>query len=508
MIGVRKVGTVLVATVGALALASCGGGGSSVVSPGEGAFATGGTGGTGGAGGGSGGNGQASSDCPTGFINLGTVANGTLRSCGIPQLVTSNLTVPFRPGTAYRIDGRVAVGEDQGSDSQAPRAGARSAVLTIEPGVTVFGGISEFLVVNRGSRIVADGTASRPIIFTSLNDLNGGPDLRGQWGGIVIAGRAPINRCPPTTTAFPANPTACEFRFEAIQTINWGGNAPTESSGTLRYVQVKEAGFEVAPNEELNGITFGGVGNGTIVDFVQVHGSADDAVEFFGGTVNVRHLVLTQWDDDGYDTDEGYTGSAQYVINYTDAPTEESRCFEMSSAGSTSGGAPLLRSNPRVSNFVCRLGLAGTAFDSRQHQGILMNSGTRADFLNGLVVSENTRIPCLDIDGASTMVEPRPAFRSVVFACVGGPYRTTDGDQDAAPEALMTVAGSNNLATGYIPTLTQVFINGGNESGRVATNPTTFSSFFLATNFIGAVSGPNDTWFVGWTCGLAGATSC
>jgi hypothetical protein len=70
------------------------------------------------------------------------------------------------------------------------------------------------------------------------------------------------------------------------------------------------------------------------------------------------------------------------------------------------------------------------------------------------------------------------------------------------------VAGSNNLATGYIPTLTQVFINGGTESGRVATNPTTFSSFFLATNFIGAVSGPNDTWFVGWTCGLAGATSC
>ena len=125
MIGVRKVGAVLVATVGALALASCGGGGSSVVSPGEGAFATGGTGGAGGS---TGGNGQASSDCPTGFINLGTVANGTLRSCGIPQLVTGNLTVPFRPGTAYRIDGRVAVGEDQGSDAQAPRAGARSDI--------------------------------------------------------------------------------------------------------------------------------------------------------------------------------------------------------------------------------------------------------------------------------------------------------------------------------------------------------------------------------------------
>lgn len=504
MIGVGKVGTVLVAALGALALASCGGGGSNVASPGEGAFATGGTGSTGG---GTGGNGTASSDCPTGFVNLGTVANGTLRSCAIPRLITGNFTVSFRPGTAYRIDGRVEVGEDQGSDAQNPRAAARSGVLTIEPGVTIFGGIAEYLVVNRGSRIIADGTASRPIIFTSLNDLNGGPDLKGQWGGIVIAGRAPINRCPPTATVFPANPTACEFRFEAIQTINWGGNAPAESSGTLRYIQVKEAGYEVAPNEELNGITFGGVGSGTTVDFVQVHGSADDAVEFFGGTVNVRHLILDQWDDDGFDTDEGYTGSAQFVINFSDNPTEEDRCFEMSTAGSTSGGLPLLRSSPKVSNFVCRVGLATTNFDTRQHGGITMNSGTRADFLNGLVYSDNTRISCIDVDGASTIAAPGPTFRSVVLACAGGPYRTTDGDQDAAPEALFT-AGTNNLATGYIPTLSQVFINGGNETGRLATNPTTVSPFFLAVNYIGAVSGPNDTWFVGWTCGLAGATAC
>ena len=292
MIGVGKVGTVLVSAMGALALASCGGGGSSVVSPGEGGFATGGTGSTGGS---TGGNGTASSDCPTGFVNLGTVANGTLRSCAIPRLVTGSLTVPFRPGTAYRIDGRVEVGEDQGSDAQTPRTGARSGVLTVEPGVTVFGGIAEYLVVNRGSRIIADGTASRPIIFTSLNDLNGGPDLKGQWGGLVLAGRAPINRCPPTATAFPTNATSCEFRFEAIQTINWGGNAPADSSGTLRYIQVKEAGYEVAPNEELNGITFGGVGSGTLVDFVQVHGSADDAVEFFTSSFTGSASKLPSW---------------------------------------------------------------------------------------------------------------------------------------------------------------------------------------------------------------------
>jgi hypothetical protein len=503
MTALGKLKTLALCAAASALLAACGGG-SDIASPGEGQFATGGTGGGGTGGGGTGG---ASADCPTGFINLGTIANGTLRSCGIPRLVTGNLTLPYRPGTAYRIDGKTEVGQDLGPDAQNPRTGVTSGVLTIEPGVTVFGGIAEYLVVNRGSRMIADGTASRPIIFTSLNDLNGGPDLKGQWGGIVIAGRAPINRCPPTVTSFPANPTNCEFRFEAIPTINWGGNATNDNSGVLRYVQVKEAGYEVAPNEELNAITFGAVGNGTLVDFVQVHGAADDAVEFFGGSVNVKHLVLDQWDDDGFDTDEGYTGAAQYVINFSDAPTEEARCFEASSAGSSSGGLPLLRSHPKISNFVCRIGVASATFDSRQHQGIVINSGTRFDFVNGVVYSGHPSIFCLDVDGSATMVDPKPTFSSIAFSCPAGPFRTTDNDQPTAPQALFT-AGPNNIATGYTPTFSQVFINGSNESGRVATNPTPFSSFLQSAGFIAAVSGPNDNWYVGWTCGLAGAASC
>ncbi len=477
-----------------------------IQSPGEGQFASGGTGGTGGTGN-TGGNGTASADCPTGFNNLGTVANNTLRSCGIPRTILGNLTLPYRPGTVYRIDGKVEVGVDQGSDAQAPRAGAQAGILTIEPGVTVFGGVAEYLVVNRGSQIIADGTASRPIIFTSLNDVNGGQDLTGQWGGLVIAGRAPINRCPTTATAFPTNPTACEFRFEAIQTINWGGNAPNDNSGILRYVQVKEAGYEVAPNEELNGITFGSVGSGTTVDFLQVHNSADDSVEFFGGSVNVKHLIADNYDDDGIDTDEGFSGAIQFAIVFSNNPTEESRCFEASTAGSTASGAPLLRSYPKIANFVCRQGLATTAFDSRQHQGIVLNSGTRYDFLNGMVYSANTSIFCLDIDGASTIAAPAPSFRSVAFSCAAGPYRNTDGDQNDAPQQIFT-AGTNNIATGYTPTFTQVFINGGNENALIPTNPTSVSSFFVNTTYVGAVSGPNDNWYVGWTCGLAGGTAC
>ncbi|MCA3742295.1 MAG: hypothetical protein INE95_15210, partial [Phenylobacterium sp.] len=239
----------------------------------------------------------------------------------------------------------------------------------------------------------------------------------------------------------------------------------------------------------------------------QVHGGADDAVEFFGGTVNVRRLVLTEWDDDGFDTDEGYTGSAQYIINTSDRPSEEARCFEISGAGSTSGGLPLLRAHPKVSNFVCRLGLANSTFDSRQHQGLVLNGGTRADFLNGVIYSAHPSIPCIDVDGSSTMTEPRPTFASVALSCGAGPFRTTDNDQPTGPETLFN-AGQNNIATGYTPTFSQGFINGSNESGRVAANPIPVSSFFLATTYIGAVSSLNDNWYVGWTCGLAGAASC
>ena len=105
------------------------------------------------------------------------------------------------------------------------------------------------------------------------------------------------------------------------------------------------------------------------------------------------------------------------------------------------------------------------------------------------------------------MADPKATFASIAFACGGGPYRTTDNDQATAPEALFT-AGANNIATGYTQTFSQVFINGTNESGRVAANPTPVSAFFTSVSYIGAVSGLNDNWYVGWTCGLAGAASC
>src|SRR5690606_29472958 len=112
--------------------------------------------------------GTPAADCPTGFSNVGVVANGTLRNCQLPQKIAGTLAVPLRAGTVYSVSGRVDVGDDMGGDVNAPRAGAVKGILTLEPGVRVFGSAGlDYIVVNRGSQIFAEGTATQPVIFTS-----------------------------------------------------------------------------------------------------------------------------------------------------------------------------------------------------------------------------------------------------------------------------------------------------------------------------------------------------
>ena len=142
---------------------------------------------------------------------------------------------------------------------------------------------------------MADGTSDAPIIFTSSQDVVGEETGAGQWGGLVILGNASSNKCP-------ADGSDCALQVEgAEEGAVFGGSQDDDNSGTLRYVVVKHAGFEIAPDNALNGITFGGVGSGTPVDYLQVHGNADDGIEMFGGTVNFKHVVLTSMQDDSID---------------------------------------------------------------------------------------------------------------------------------------------------------------------------------------------------------------
>lgn len=208
----------------------------------------------------------------------------------------------------------VFVGVDCGADGMA--AGCQPATLTIEPGTTILGrtdlpqGVrGAYLVVNRGSRIVADANANRAdktarpnaddvIVFTSERDR--GDRARGDWGGLVINGRAEIN-------------TGDEATGEGDSGL-YGGTDNGDDSGILRGVRIEFAGDDVTPADQLNGIAFQGVGSGTIVDYVQIHYNVDDGTEPFGGSVTQTHMVATGVGDDSFDGTDGYRGFMQYLI--------------------------------------------------------------------------------------------------------------------------------------------------------------------------------------------------
>jgi len=177
--------------------------------------------------------------------------------------------------------------------------------LTIEAGTTVVSDVVNkgALCIERGGQIEAIGTASAPIIFTSGKP--GGTKAPGDWGGIVILGKAPTNRA--TTPV-----------IEGGLDRPYGGTVANDNSGTLRYVRIEYAGIAAFANSEINALTLGGVGSGTTLEYIQTAYANDDAYEFFGGTVNAKYLVAAYTADDDYDFDFGFVGKIQFAVSLRD----------------------------------------------------------------------------------------------------------------------------------------------------------------------------------------------
>lgn len=199
------------------------------------------------------------------------------------------------------------------------------ATLTIEPGTVVQGRVSSgtgaaALIITRGSRINAAGTSERPIIFTSeLDQLNGNLTERdtGLWGGLVVLGRASINsRANGQVVAAPVEDQVEGFSVSGDQTglITFGGTDDADNSGVLRYVSIRHGGAVIGTANEINGLTLGGVGSGTTIEYIEVFANKDDGFEWFGGTVNARYLVSAFNNDDAFDMDQGYRGNLQYLF--------------------------------------------------------------------------------------------------------------------------------------------------------------------------------------------------
>ncbi|MGJ1312211.1 hypothetical protein ACS126_06075 [Sphingobacterium lactis] len=217
--------------------------------------------------------------------------------------------------------------------------------LTIDPGTTIITGrtktyndpafgpqtIAGVLVVAKGGKLIANGTASEPIVFTSpsAGGCGSGCSTAGKFGGIVILGKATTNRTTATRIEGIPQPTGTD--------ITYGGPGNTlngDNSGSLKYVRIEFPGYRLDDDNEINGLTLGGVGTGTLLSHIQVSYSADDAFEFFGGTVNADHLVAIGTDDDDFDFDHGYTGTINYAIGLKDPGTTNST----SGANSDSNG--------------------------------------------------------------------------------------------------------------------------------------------------------------------------
>ena len=421
--------------------------------------------------------------CPTGTTSI-TPADGSTTTCEISGTITSDLTLTSN--NLYALNGPVFVGEDKAS----------SATLSIEAGTTIFGRSGgDYLVVSRDSQIEANGSRTAPITFTSSEDIAGEETGAGQWGGIVILGNAQSNKCP-------TDGSDCALQVEGVEEgAVFGGTDDEDNSGSLRYVVVKHAGYEIAPDNELNGVTFGGVGSGTKVEYLQVHENADDGVEFFGGTVNLKYVVLTGNQDDSVDWDNGYRGNMQYVLVKHDANNgAANRAIEADNDGSTPAKTP--QSNPTIANMT----IIGNAFDTadKDSEGIYLREGTKAQLHNFVVT--NAAGECFEIEGGDTSsvtVDQAVAGETVVsnsvFACTENfkDSKATDGSVLLdAQDWVLNENDDNSTAADMDAVLNGIF--------TIDTTPSKdFSgdAFFDDADHIGAVSQDND-WTADWTVGL------
>ena len=430
---------------------------------------------------------ESPTECPTGTLSTGDVVSGK-SICSVTGTLTSN--VRLNNNFIYQLEGPVFVGEDQGGDAAAPIAGAASAILTIDAGTTIFGASgTDYLVIARGSQIRSNGTATNPVNFTSRDEVFGTANLatdRAKWGGLVINGRAPINDCIDATAT--GGTAACEKSGEGSSGL-FGGNSDTDNSGNLFYTRVSFAGNLINDEDELNGIAFQGVGNGTQVDYIQVHNNADDGVEFFGGTVNVKHVVLTGNGDDSMDWTDGWTGKAQFVI-VDQADDAGDRAIEGDNRSSNNTLTP--RSNPTVSNFTFVGGAAGDT-------GMVIRAGTAGKFLNGIITAFQDA--GVDIDSDETAAQATAGnvtFDSMLVVGNAENLETDDDSGDAATVATFN-AGANNVSAGTTSVGDEQYVPAAGDTTTTATDPSAIDPFFDSVDYVGAVKDTSDTWYQGWT---------
>lgn len=316
------------------------------------------------------------------FTLLFTFAISFTLNAQLPQVtvsgeITANTT--WTNDNIYILNGFVYV--EDGAD------------LTIEAGTIIRGqnDTKGTLIITRGSKLFANGTVDQPIVFTS-NQPQGSRNY-GDWGGIILLGYAPIN--------VPGGTAIIEGGVDTPEGDGvYGGDNASDNSGSLTYVRIEYPGIAFLPGSEINGLTCGGVGNGTVIDYVMVSRSGDDGIECFGGTVNLSHIILYNSFDDNFDTDFGYSGKVQFGVAKVDpaiADVSGSTGFESDNDGTGSTNTP--QTNPTYSNItvIGPIENPGDVINALFTRGAHLRRNTSTDIFNSVIVGYPRGIM---IDGA------------------------------------------------------------------------------------------------------------
>ena len=358
--------------------------------------------------------------------------------------ITANATLTS--GSSYKLSGGLHV-----------KAGN---TLTIEPGVTIVAvddDAPDYILIEQGAKIDAQGTASNPIVMTSELKKSG------AWGGIHICGRAHTN--------------AGEGVLSEIGNAPYGGSDDSDNSGTLRYIRLEYTGFALDEEHEANGISFYGVGNGTTVEYVQAYKGSDDGFEFFGGSVNVKHMVVTDCTDDSFDWTEGWNGRGQFLVAYQSGEEECDCLMECDNNGNNFDATPV--AHPILSNLT----LVGDN-SANNTRGIRLRAGTQAEIYNSIITG---KAKCITLETEQTEQALLSGTSKLQHIAMSSDLNSENGIYTAE----MFAAATGN-STDYVNALADDYV------GTISGGVTPDDPFFTRVDYKGAVSASDD-WTSGWT---------
>lgn len=372
--------------------------------------------------------------------------NGTEESYVLDKDITVNVTL--ETGKNYTLNGGIHV-----------KAGA---TLTIQPGVTITAkhdGTVDYILVEQGAKIDAQGTASQPIVMTSEKKE------AGAWGGLHICGYAHTNNGSGSSE---------------IGNAPYGGNNDADNSGTLKYIRLEYTGYAFDEEHEANGVSFYGVGNGTTVEHLQAYKGSDDGFEFFGGSVNVKYLVATSCSDDSFDWTEGWNGKAQFLVAYQEGETSLGYAcdclMECDNNGTNFAATPV--AHPVIANATL-IGNGGEA------QGVRLRAGTEVELYNTIITGKD-RVLTVETDETENAL--KNGTSKLEYVAIDGEVSSKQGIYTNADFIQATGNLDNQTFTWsnkYVGTL-----DGGKDLSA--------DSFFTSTDYKGAVKSGED-WTEGWT---------